>query len=97
MWISNYVFSDNVEGVTFIAWTSADCYFIVLFCVCMILFVDGVVVFIDFKKGGLTSRLREIIHKEKANNLEFFDKMNVTITSGLTMAGEEQVYIEHKR
>jgi hypothetical protein len=51
----------------------------------MILLVDGIVVFIDYRKGGITSRLREIVYQEKINNREFFSEMNVTITSGLTL------------
>lgn len=58
MWISNYALSDNVEGTTYMAWTSAECYFVVIFCICLVLFVDGVVVFMDFKSGSYASKMR---------------------------------------
>lgn len=84
MWISNYVFSNYVEGVAYVAWTSAECYFIVLFCVCMILLVDGVVVWLDFKRGAVASKMREIVKQEQINNRQFYDQVSVSITSGLT-------------
>lgn len=48
MWLSNYRITENVEGTAYVAWTSAKCYFTVLFCTCMVLFIDGMVVFTDF-------------------------------------------------
>lgn len=61
MWLSNFFLTDNVKGTTYVGWTSAECYFVVLFCICMVLFVDGMVVFTDFHRGGYASRMREII------------------------------------
>ena len=90
-WISNYAFSNYVEGVAFIAWTSAECYFVVLFSVCMILFVDGVVVFIDFRQGALASKMREIVYQEQINNKQFYEEHSVTITSGLTLSSYQNV------
>lgn len=58
MWISNYVLSDYVEGTAYVAWTSIETYFVVLLCVCMVLFVDGIVVFMDFRKGSYASKMR---------------------------------------
>lgn len=63
MWISNYVLSDYVEGTAFIAWTSIETYFVVLFCVCLVLFVDGIVVFLDFRRGSSASKMREIVYQ----------------------------------
>ena len=61
MWLTNFALTDYVYGTTRVAWTSLECYFIVLLCVCIILFVDGIIVFIDFNRGGYTSRMREVI------------------------------------
>jgi phospholipid-transporting ATPase len=58
MWISNWALSNYVEGTTYIAYTSGNYYFIVLFCICMILFVDGAVIFMDFKQGAYASKMR---------------------------------------
>lgn len=73
MWISNYVLSDHIEGTTYVAWTSAECYFVVLFCICLVLFVDGLVVFLDFRRGSYASKMREIVYQEQINNRKFYD------------------------
>lgn len=63
----------------------------------MILFVDGIVVWADFRRGSLASRLREIVYREKTNDREVFDEMEVTITSGLTINKEEgEVRVEQE-
>lgn len=61
MWISNYKLSVNVEGAPYIAWTTAECYFVVLLCVSFVLIVDGVVLAIDYHRGGFISKMREKI------------------------------------
>jgi len=48
MWISNYYFSNYVKGTTWMFYTNAQTYFIVLFCCCLVLWVDGIVLSIDF-------------------------------------------------
>jgi len=73
MWISNYVLSDYVEGTAYIAWTSIETYFVVLLCVCGVLFVDGLVVFMDFRKGSYASKMREIVYQEQINNRLYYD------------------------
>lgn len=67
MWLTNFALTDYVEGTTKVAWTSLETYFVVLFCVCLVLFVDGLTVFIDFVRGGYTSRMRQVIKEEKMN------------------------------
>lgn len=62
MWISNYYFSDNILGTTKIAWTSVKIYLTVLFCICVILFVDGIVVHVDFIRGLYSSKMRQVVH-----------------------------------
>jgi phospholipid-transporting ATPase len=47
MWISNYYFSDYVKNATYMFFTQAETYFIVLFCVCLVLFVDGIILAYD--------------------------------------------------
>ena len=65
MWISNYYFSDNINGTSVVAWTSAECYLVVLFGVCFLLFVDGIVIHIDLMKSGIISKMRAVIAHEK--------------------------------
>lgn len=50
----------------------------------MVLFVDGLVVFLDFRRGSYASKMREIVHKEQINNRAYYDEVSVTLTSGLT-------------
>lgn len=63
MWISNYFLSVSIEGTAYISWTSIEIYFVVLFCVVSVLFLDGLVVFLDFRKGGYASKMREVVHQ----------------------------------
>jgi hypothetical protein len=44
------------------AWTSAQPYFMVLLCTCVVLFLDGIILSIDFDRGGYISRMREVIN-----------------------------------
>lgn len=67
MWLTNFTLTNYVLGTTRVAWTSLECYFVVLLCVCIVLFVDGIVVFTDFNRGGYASRMREVIKEEKMN------------------------------
>ncbi len=62
MWISNYVISTNILGSNIVAWTSTKTYLTVIFCICVVLFVDGIVLHIDFIRGGYSSKIRRIIH-----------------------------------
>lgn len=61
MWISNYKLSYHIVGTTFIAWTTAECYFVVLLCLVFVLTIDGVVLAIDYHRGGFISKMREKI------------------------------------
>ena len=86
MWLTNFTLTDYVQGTTVVAWSSGLCYLVVLFCVCMILFVDGMVVFLDFERGGYPSKMREIMREHKINSRRFYDALELTITEGLTKA-----------
>lgn len=65
MWISNFFFSENILGTTLVAWTSLKTYFTVLFCICFILFVDGIVIHVDFMRSGYSAKMRQVISMEK--------------------------------
>lgn len=63
MWISNYIpsslFYTNYMGATAIVyWTKADTYFLTIFFCCFLLALDGVVVYIDYLRGGYASKMR---------------------------------------
>lgn len=61
MWISNYYISTTILGTTLVAWTSAEPFLTVFFCICLILFVDGIVLHIDFTRSWYTSKMRQVI------------------------------------
>lgn len=65
MWIDNYFYTINIEGTVIVAWTSPKAYLVVIFSGIIVLFMDGILVHIDFKKGGYTSKIRKIIGEEK--------------------------------
>jgi hypothetical protein len=62
MWISNTSASIHMFlGVPRVAWTTAEPYFVVVFCVCLILAIDGVLVFHEFETGGVASKMRLVV------------------------------------
>lgn len=63
MWISNYSLSEHVVGTTFIAWATLETYLSVLACLVVVLTIDGIVLSIDFDRGGYISKMRQVIRK----------------------------------
>lgn len=61
MWVSNYYFSTYLTNTMFFYFTNPEAYFIVLFCICFVLFIDGLVLSLDFQRGGYASRMRKLI------------------------------------
>lgn len=61
MWISNVAFSQYLTGTVSIFFTRAETYFVVIFCCCLVLMIDGSVLSIDFNRGGYGSRMRRLI------------------------------------
>jgi len=61
MWISNFTFSDYVEGTTYMAWTTIETYLLVLVCLAFVLTIDGIVLSVDFNRGGYISKMRHLI------------------------------------
>ena len=83
--------TEYVAGTTYMAMTSGETYLVVLFSVCVVLFVDGIVVFMDFKRGGFASKMRKVIKEEKINNKRFYDELSLTITDNLTKMEENNL------
>ncbi len=80
MWISNNFFSDNILGTTKVAWTSVKTYLTVLFCICLILFIDGIVVHIDFNRGGYSSKMRRVVHDHMEESKTYYDEVSLKIS-----------------
>lgn len=68
MWLSNYALSEHLVGTTYIAWTTAETYFVVIFCTVFVLMIDGIVLSIDFDRGGYISKMRNVIKGETYDN-----------------------------
>lgn len=83
-WISNYALSPVIEGTAHVGWTTVETYLVVLFTICLVLFIDGVIVFVDFRRGSYASKMREVINNEQINNRYFYDEISLFITEGLT-------------
>lgn len=58
MWLTNFALTDYVRGTTVVIWSSFETYLVCGLCVCVVLFVDGIVVFTDFERGGYASKMR---------------------------------------
>jgi phospholipid-transporting ATPase len=80
MWISNYYFSDYVKGTTFMFYTSGETYFLVLFCVCAVLALDGVVLAFDQEHSGLLSKVRKIVEEKKEHDAGVYERESVGIS-----------------
>jgi hypothetical protein len=63
MWMSDYILSEHIVGTTYIAWTTFETYLCVLICLIVVLTIDGIVLSIDFDRGGYISKMREVIKK----------------------------------
>lgn len=46
--------------------------------------VDGVVVFVDFRRGSIASKMRIVERDDQMNNRFFYDRISLYITEGLT-------------
>ena len=74
MWISNYAtFTVYLEGTISRFFSSWEAYFVVIFSCCLVLFIDGFVVSVDFERGGYASRMRKIITSEQEQNKVHFE------------------------
>ena len=61
VWLSNWTFTAYMQRTPYMFWTTGDCYFIMVFCICLVLIIDGGVISIDFVRGGYASKMRVII------------------------------------
>lgn len=88
MWVSNFLFSDHIKGTTTIAWTTIEPYFMVLFCVCLVLALDGAILMLDYNKGGYSSKMRKVIANEREITKSELAEHSMHITDGLTQVAK---------
>jgi hypothetical protein len=63
-------------------------YLVVLFSCCFVLFVDGIVVFVDFNRSGYISKMRQVVEAEKEESKTYMEQMSLQITDNLTYAAD---------
>jgi hypothetical protein len=86
MWISNDRFSPLVLYTAYMFYTTGETYLVVLFCCCVVLLFDGVVLSLDMEYSGLVSKMRKIIELEKEASLSSYEKESVPISVKTAMA-----------
>ena len=69
MWVSNSYFVTMmwVTNTTSMFYGIGNTFFIVLFSICFVLFVDGIVLSTDYERGGYSSRMRTLVKEEQEN------------------------------
>lgn len=79
MWISNYylVTYTWVSNTAWTFFTTGETYFILLFSVSLVLFIDGAVLSIDFERGGYSSRMRRLIQSEQEHAKERYREFSI--------------------
>lgn len=77
MWISNYYFSDHIVGTTMTFYTNGETYLVVIFCICFVLWVDGVMITFNFKRGGHASKMRKLIEQDKEDNMQHYRDVGI--------------------
>lgn len=87
MWISNsylvnYTWVSNTAATYY---TTGETYFILLFSVCLVLFIDGLVLSIDFDRGGYSSRMRKLIKSEQEHTRERYKEFSIRSSEINTM------------
>ena len=80
MWISSVFPTSMINHTTLMFFTSAETYFVVLYGVCMILFVDGFVISLDYDNSGTIKKLRDLIDEEKEYYESEYEKQSIKIT-----------------
>jgi hypothetical protein len=61
-------------------YSTLECYLCVLFCVAVLLIVDGLLVFMEFWKGGYASKMRRVISDDRISSKSFYDQLSLKIT-----------------
>lgn len=80
MWISNYFLSYTIVNTTYMFYTSGETYFLVLFGLCVVLFVDGIVLTLDEDNSGLLRKVRNIVDSDKQEHESEYENHSIKIT-----------------
>lgn len=78
MWVSNGI--SGMYGTILMAHTTADTYLVVFFCVGILLIIDGLLVFLDFWKGGYASKMRQVVEQDRISSGTYYDQLSLRLT-----------------
>lgn len=81
MWISNS-FSE-LKGVIPTVFTTFETYLCVFFSVGVLMLLDGMFVFGEFRKGGYASKMRKVIEDDRASSMSYFDELSLQISENV--------------
>lgn len=82
MWFSNYkaILSDHILGTAMVMWHNLKSLLYQIFCVCVILIIDGLVVTVDFHYGEYASKMRLAVFKEQELNKNYLKSLNLPLS-----------------
>ena len=82
MWISNYYLSYTIVNTTYMFYSSAETYFMVLYGLCLVLFLDGIVLALDEDNSGLLHKVRDIIDADRQGHSSEYENNSIKISVG---------------
>lgn len=80
-----------VSNTSYIYYTTGETYFILLFSVCLVLFIDGAVLSVDFERGGYSSRMRKLIESEQEQARERYREFSIRSSEINTLQAKNEV------
>lgn len=82
MWLSNYkaILTDHILGTNMILWHNWKSLFFIIFCACLILLIDGVVITLDFHYGDYANKMRLAVAMDQGFNKNYLKSINLPIS-----------------
>jgi hypothetical protein len=71
MWISNYKFSPHIIGTVKMLFETAKGYFVILLTCCFMLFFESAIIFVQFLRNGLVSKMQKVMRSEDLITSEY--------------------------
>lgn len=81
MWVAET--TSNVKGTITEVYSTFETYLCVFFCVGVLLLLDGVLVFVGFRKGGYASKMRKVVDEEMISKKPYYEELSLKISENL--------------
>jgi hypothetical protein len=65
------------------SFTTFETYLCVFFNVGILMLVDGMFVFGEFKKGGTASKMRKVMEEDRASSMSYFDELSIQFSENV--------------